>query len=231
MAGTLSAAGEPLQRLPPAEARPWTWVEPIRLTASSTPGQTLPKRGCSASTAPGNGGADAKTAIGGLLDRRHLGDLLDVDDQARPHAAGAHLHQEIGAAGHDARRTSCGCKCANRFIKRLRRQVSDIGHGRPSSPLSGDVSSPCSGLRYGAYTDKADWNSRLGPVEAAGSHAPGGLASRIGAQAGEPTHPANKTTPGKYRVFEKIRVERRSARPRGGRLSGECAILQSIIVL
>ena len=52
IAGTLSPAGEPLQRLPPAEARPWTWVEPIRLTASSTPGQTLPKRGCSASTAP-----------------------------------------------------------------------------------------------------------------------------------------------------------------------------------
>ena len=53
MAGTLSAAGELLQRLPPADARPCTWVEPIRLTASSTPGQILPKRGCSASTAPG----------------------------------------------------------------------------------------------------------------------------------------------------------------------------------
>jgi len=25
MAGTLSPAGEPLHRLPPAEARPWTW--------------------------------------------------------------------------------------------------------------------------------------------------------------------------------------------------------------
>ena len=52
IAGTLSPAGEPLQRLPPAEARPCTCLEPIRLTASSTPGQTLPKRGCSASTAP-----------------------------------------------------------------------------------------------------------------------------------------------------------------------------------
>src|ERR1700751_1058833 len=41
IAGTLSPAGEPLQRLPPAEARPCTCLEPIRLTASSTHGQTL----------------------------------------------------------------------------------------------------------------------------------------------------------------------------------------------
>src|SRR5277367_2917688 len=38
-AGTLSAAGEALQRLPASDARPCTWVEPIRLTASTTPGQ------------------------------------------------------------------------------------------------------------------------------------------------------------------------------------------------
>jgi len=47
IAGTLSPAGEPLQRLPPAEARPCTCLEPIRFTPSSTPGQTLPKRLCS----------------------------------------------------------------------------------------------------------------------------------------------------------------------------------------
>src|SRR6516225_5273309 len=52
IAGTLSPAGEPLQRLPPADARPSTCLYPIRFTASSTPGQTLPKRGCSESTAP-----------------------------------------------------------------------------------------------------------------------------------------------------------------------------------
>ncbi len=51
-------------------------------------------------------GADAKAAIGGLLDRGHLGDFLDVDDQARLHGAGAHLHQQIGAAGQDARGAS-----------------------------------------------------------------------------------------------------------------------------
>jgi hypothetical protein len=30
-AGTLSAAGDALQRLPASDARPWIWVEPIRL--------------------------------------------------------------------------------------------------------------------------------------------------------------------------------------------------------
>jgi hypothetical protein len=29
IAGTLSPAGEALQRLPPVVARPWIWVEPI----------------------------------------------------------------------------------------------------------------------------------------------------------------------------------------------------------
>src|SRR5581483_3065853 len=51
-AGTLSAAGEPLHRLPPIVARPWICVEPIRLAASTTPGQTDLSFGCSLSSAP-----------------------------------------------------------------------------------------------------------------------------------------------------------------------------------
>src|SRR5438093_4499406 len=51
-AGTLSAAGEPLQRLPPSVARPCTWVEPMRFAASTTPGHTCFNRGCSLSSAP-----------------------------------------------------------------------------------------------------------------------------------------------------------------------------------
>src|SRR5262245_6296639 len=51
-AGTLSAAGEPLHRLPPSVARPWTWVEPMRFAASTTPGHTSLSRGCSFSSAP-----------------------------------------------------------------------------------------------------------------------------------------------------------------------------------
>jgi hypothetical protein len=35
-----------------ADARPCTCLEPLKLTASIRPGQTLPKRGCSANTAP-----------------------------------------------------------------------------------------------------------------------------------------------------------------------------------
>ena len=51
-AGTLSAAGEPLHRLPPMVARPWICVEPIRLAASTTPGHTALSLGCSLSSAP-----------------------------------------------------------------------------------------------------------------------------------------------------------------------------------
>ena len=51
-AGTLSAAGEPLHRLPPMVARPWICVEPIRLAASTIPGHTDLSLGCSLSSAP-----------------------------------------------------------------------------------------------------------------------------------------------------------------------------------
>ena len=51
-AGTLSAAGEPLQRLPPSVARPCTWVEPMRFAASTTPGHAFLRRACSLSSAP-----------------------------------------------------------------------------------------------------------------------------------------------------------------------------------
>ncbi|MEA2896242.1 MAG: hypothetical protein QOJ84_1857 [Bradyrhizobium sp.] len=37
-----------------------------------------------------DGGAETEAAIGGLLDRSHLGNFLYVDDQARSHDAGAH---------------------------------------------------------------------------------------------------------------------------------------------
>ena len=51
-AGTLSAAGEALQRLPTKEARPWICVEPISSTASTTPGQSPDRLGCSPASAP-----------------------------------------------------------------------------------------------------------------------------------------------------------------------------------
>ena len=49
--------------------------------ASTTPGQALPKRGCSASAVPETAAPITKPPSGGFLDRRHLGDLLDVDDR------------------------------------------------------------------------------------------------------------------------------------------------------
>src|ERR1700719_923054 len=55
-AGTLSAAGDALQRLPASDARPCTWVEPIRLALSTTPGQARRRASHSPITAPGGGG-------------------------------------------------------------------------------------------------------------------------------------------------------------------------------
>ena len=39
MAGMVSAAGDELHRLPPKEARPWIWVEPMRSADSIRPGR------------------------------------------------------------------------------------------------------------------------------------------------------------------------------------------------
>jgi len=52
-AGTLSAAGDALHRLPPRLARPWICVEPISVAASTTPGQARANSMCSPITAQG----------------------------------------------------------------------------------------------------------------------------------------------------------------------------------
>ena len=62
-AGTLSAAGEALHRLPASEARPWIWVEPIRLAASTTPGQACGQRLAFADLGAGGRGADHEAAV------------------------------------------------------------------------------------------------------------------------------------------------------------------------
>ena len=50
--GTLSAAGEPLQRLPTSVARPCTWVEPTSSIPSTTPGQSATSAAFAPSSAP-----------------------------------------------------------------------------------------------------------------------------------------------------------------------------------
>src|SRR5713226_1705913 len=62
-AGTLSAAGDALQRLPASDARPCTWVEPIRLAASTTPGQARRRASHSPITAPGVEAPDRKSVV------------------------------------------------------------------------------------------------------------------------------------------------------------------------
>jgi hypothetical protein len=105
-----------------------------------------------------NGSPDAEAAIGGFLDRSHLGNFLDVDDQARPHRATAHLHQKIGAASHDARSTASGGKCDNRFIECVRRQVSEFRHAfiALSIRATGSVA-PADAAAH--YIGKINWNS------------------------------------------------------------------------
>ena len=51
-AGTLSAAGEALHRLPPGLARLWICVEPMSSTASTTPGHAALSAACSPISAP-----------------------------------------------------------------------------------------------------------------------------------------------------------------------------------
>ena len=62
MAGTLSAAGEALHRLPAKVARPCTWVEPIRSIPSTIPGHTLLRLACSVISAPGTAAPMVKPA-------------------------------------------------------------------------------------------------------------------------------------------------------------------------
>ena len=52
-AGTLSAAGEALHRLPTMVQRPWTCFEPISFDASTTPGQAFFRTELSPRTAQG----------------------------------------------------------------------------------------------------------------------------------------------------------------------------------
>ena len=134
IAGTLSPAGEPLQRLPPADARPCTCLEPIRLIASSTPGQTLPKLLWSCSAMPETAAPMRKPPSAVCSICGHLGDFLDVDDHAGLQHAWTHLHQKIGAAGQDARGAAGFRKCADRFVKRS--PAPDIGVPSWSSAIS-----------------------------------------------------------------------------------------------
>ena len=52
-AGTLSAAGDALQRLPTSEQRPWICCEPIRSMPSTMPGQAAFSAAWASSITPG----------------------------------------------------------------------------------------------------------------------------------------------------------------------------------
>ena len=105
-AGTLSAAGEALHRLPASEQRPWICVEPIRSSASTTPGHALFMPACASTIGARRRGADHEAAAF-LADADDAGNLLGVDDQFRLQPAGSHLHEKVGPSGKDLRQAGC----------------------------------------------------------------------------------------------------------------------------
>ena len=149
IAGTLSPAGEPLQRLPPADARPCTCLEPIRLTASSTPGQTLPKRGCSASAMPETAAPMRKppSAVSSiavisaifLMSTIRPGFTAPERICTRRSVPPARMRAALPAAAN--------APIASSSVRG--RQISDIRHGVPPSPFFCPPHMggwPCSGL-------------------------------------------------------------------------------------
>ncbi len=102
-AGTLSAAGEELQRLPPRLARPCTWVEPMRLAASTTPGQALRRASCSPRTAPDVAAPMRKPPCSALISVMPGSFLMSMMSCGLC-APAAHLDQEVRAARQQAAR-------------------------------------------------------------------------------------------------------------------------------
>ena len=73
----------------------------------------------------GDGGADAKAAAL-LLDLAQLGDALDVDHENGLDHVGAHLHQQIGAAGQHARLAAFLGEQRDRLVERIRRLIAHM---------------------------------------------------------------------------------------------------------
>ena len=127
-AGTLSAAGEALHRLPASDARPWIWVEPIRFAASTIPGQACRRRACSPITAP-EVAAPMMKPPSCFADAEDTGDLLGVDDVRRLDPAGPQLNQQIGPAGQDLRGAGGSGEDANGVLDGRGGRIAERRHG------------------------------------------------------------------------------------------------------
>ena len=111
-AGTLSAAGEALQRLPTMVQRPCTCFEPISLAASTTPGHAFFRAALSPISGAGDRRTDAE-AVGRFPDLAQAVDRLDVDDQVGFDKAALHPHQEVAASGENGGRAGRAGQQAN----------------------------------------------------------------------------------------------------------------------
>ncbi len=123
--GTLSAAGEALQRLPPIEARPLHLDRADQLHAVEHARPGLGERLVAHDLHARHRGADAEAAVLGR-DLAQLGDFLDVDQERGLDQVGFHLHDDVGAAGQDFRRPGRARKQRNGRLQRFRRFVSHI---------------------------------------------------------------------------------------------------------
>ena len=121
-AGTLSAAGEALHRLPPMVARPWTWVEPISLAASTTPGQAFLSAACSPSSAPVTAAPMRKPPSSAVIWRSSAMPLMSTSERGLDQV-GLHLHQQVGAAGEHARIAAFLGEQRDRLVERTRRLI------------------------------------------------------------------------------------------------------------
>ncbi len=108
-AGTLSAAGEALHRLPTMVQRPCTCFEPMRLAASTTPGHAFFRAACSPSSAHETAAPISKPEAVFLISLHRL-DALDVDDEVRLDELALHADQQIGSAGENGGFSSFLCQ-------------------------------------------------------------------------------------------------------------------------
>src|SRR5258706_10535356 len=82
----------------------------------------------------GNGRADAESAVF-RHDLADLRDLFDVDQERGLDQVGFHLHDDVGAASQDARRSARPCQQRYSRLQRFRRFISEIRHYPPQTSL------------------------------------------------------------------------------------------------
>ena len=117
-AGTVSAAGDALQRLPARDALPWIWVEPMSSADSTTPGHIDFAAVCSPSSAPVTAAPMTSTPPSWRISVVSLIRLMSTTRSGRYHA-GSELHQQVRSAGQHAPSRSLRRQGASLLLRRI----------------------------------------------------------------------------------------------------------------